>query len=137
MGALKTTFVLFLLLLAGGVTFLSVNRDPLGGEPFQMVKVEPANYDALLAEAEAAQAAAQRQQQEELARQQQEQQGQQPQAQPQAMSQADTPPELQQTAQPAQEPTGLELQPLTGQAPPRVLVDPNAGITATDMMPTN
>jgi hypothetical protein len=136
MGALKTTFVLFLLLLAGATTYLSVGQDPLGGEPYQMVKVEAPDFDKLMAEAEAAQAAAQRQrQQEQLQQQQQEQQ-----AVPQAMSQTETQPELQQTAQPQAQGApvaGLDVPPVTGQAPPSIRIDPNAGITATDMLPSN
>ncbi len=136
MGALKTTFVLFLLLLAGAVTFLSVGPDRMAGEPFQMVKVEPVDFEKLVAEARAAEIALRNQQAQE-----QQQQQELMQAQPQVLSQQQTNPQLQQTAQPQAEPTGmamgLDVPPVTGQTPPSIKMDPNAGITATDMSLAN
>jgi hypothetical protein len=140
MRALLTTTIMLTLMVAGAIAFFSVGQDPLGGQPFQMVKVEPPNMDQLIAEANAIADAQQRQRQQLLQQQSQEQQPGEPLAQPQVMSEQQQQPELQQTSQQvpqraASNNAGGVDNPLTGQAPPAVKIDPNGGITVTDMAP--
>lgn len=133
MGALKTTVVLFLLLLAGATTYLSAGADRMAGEPFQMVKVDPGDFERQIAEAVTAEKALmqkramdeQKVREQELLLQQQKQQEGDPKAVSQAAGGA-----LQMTLQSAP----LDM-PVTGQRPPALKVDPNGGITATDMLP--
>jgi hypothetical protein len=126
MGALKTTVVMFLLLMAGATTFLSVNADRMAGEPFQMVKVNPGDFEKQIAAAVAAEKQLMQQRamdeqkakDQEMLLMQQKEQGQAPASALQMTSQA----------------APLDM-PVTGQRPPALKIDPNGGITATDMMP--
>lgn len=111
MKALVTAFVLLVVAMAGAVSFFSINRDPLAGEPYASVTVEPGSFEKMVAALQAkaeAQAA----------------------AKAKAIAEAKKKQAAEASAQAA---AGIspENTPIIGQMPKTVEIDPSGGITAT------
>lgn len=111
MKLLVTLFVLLTVTVAGAISFFSIHQDPLDGEPFQNVAVEPGSFEKMIAslqaklEAEAA-------------------------AKAKAIAEAKKK-QAEQAAAQAASGTAPENMPIVGQVPAGLEVDPTGGITAT------